>query len=156
MGDNDAAMRDVAAVLVRLRALQGGNGQNHIPTVREIGDSITVDATDAEVPNRTFMAETRYPSAVRLPTQFCYRTAAGCTIQTSAGVDQVERNLVTIEELKKGQAELEENFLSFQQLVEKESRKFRSYVENRFDHLEALIMNWHQYELAKEDELVKY
>ena len=74
MGDNDAAMRDVAAVLVRLRALQGGNGQNHIPTVREIGDSITVDATDAEVPNRTFMAETRYPLAVRLqPWKKVYR-----------------------------------------------------------------------------------
>ena len=145
MGDKDAAMRDIAAALVQLSTLQGGDGQNHIPPVTGVGDLVTVVVTGAQVPNRTFMAETRYPSAVRLPTQFCYRTAAGCTIQTSAGVDQVERNLVTIEELKKGQAELEANFLSFQQQVEEESREFRSYVESWFDHLEALIVNQHHY-----------
>ena len=154
MGDNDAAMRDIAAALVQLNTLQSGNGRNHIPPVTGVGDSVTVVATGAQVPNRTFMVETRYPSAVRPPTQ-SYRSAAVCTIQTSAGVDQVERNAVAIEELQIGQAGLKENFLSFQQQVEKEFRKFRSYVENRFDHLEALIMNWHQYEPVKEDELVK-
>ena len=156
MGDNDAAMRDIAVALVQLSALWGGNGQNHIPPVTGVGDLVTVVVTGAQVPNRTFMAETRYPSVVRRPTQSCYRSAAVCTIQTSAEVDQVERNAVAIEELRKGQAELEENFLSFQRQVDEESREFRSYMENKFDHLEALIMNWHQYGLAKEDELVKY
>ena len=154
MGDNDAAMRDIAVALVQLSALQGGNKQNHIPPVTGVGDSVTVVATGAQVPNCTFMAETMYPSAARL--QSCYRSAAVCTIQTSAEVDQVERNAVAIEELKRGQAELEEKFLSFQRQVDEESREFRSFVENKFDHLEALIMNWHQYGLTKEDESVKY
>ena len=143
MGDNDAAMRDIAVALVQLSALQGGNKQNHIPPVTGVGDSVTVVATGAQVPNCTFMAETMYPSAARL--QSCYRSAAVCTIQTSAEVDQVERNAVAIEELKQGQAELEENW-SFQQQVDKESQEFRSYMENRFDHLEALIVNQHHYE----------
>ena len=156
MGDNDAAMRDFATALVQLSALQGGNGQNHMPPVTGVGDSVTVVATGGQVPSHTSMKVMWYTFAVRQPTQSCYRSAAICTIQTSAEVDQVERNAVAIEELKKGQAELEENFLSFQRQVDEESREFRSYVENRFDHLEALIMNWHQYGMAKEDELVKY
>ena len=153
MGDNDAAMQDIAVALVQLGALQGGNGQNHIPPVTGVGDSVKVVATGAQVPKRKSMAVVRYPFAVRRPTQSCYRSAVICTIQTSAGVDQVERNAVAIE-LKKGQAELERNW-SFQQPVGKESQEFRYYMENRFDHLEALIMNWHQYEPVKEDELVK-
>ena len=155
MGDNDAAMRDIAVALVQLSALQGGNKQNHIPPVTGVGDSVTVVATGAQVPNRTFMAETRYPFAVRQPTQSCYRSVAICTIQTSAEVDQVEQNAVAIE-VKKGQAELEENFLSFQRQVDEESREFRSYVENRFDHLEALIVNQHHYELDEPIESEQY
>ena len=87
MGDNDAAMRDIAAALVKLSALQGGNGQNHIPPVAGVGDSVTVVATGAQVPNRTFMAETRYPLAVRLLMQSCQNLASGYIIQTSTSVE---------------------------------------------------------------------
>ena len=156
MGDNDAAMRDIAAEQVQLSALKSGNGQNYIPPVTGVGDLFTIVAACAQVPDHASMAITRYLYAVRLPTQSCQSSAAVFIMQTSASLKQVKRYAIAVEELKVGQAKQEKNILSFQQQVEKESRKFRSYVENRFDHLEALIMNWHQYEPVKEDELVKY
>ena len=69
------------------------------------------------------------------------RSNAARFIQTSAEVDQVERNAIAIEELKAGQMELEESFISLQQQVEEESQEFRSYVESKFDRLEALILS---------------
>ena len=126
MGDNDAAMRDIAA-------LQGGSGQNHIQTVTGVGDLVTVVSTGAQVPNRTFMAETRYPSAVRLPTQSCQSSAAVFIMQTSDSLEQVKRYAIAVEELKVGQVELEENFSSFQQQVNEESHEFGRFA--------ALILN---------------
>ena len=55
----------------------------------------------------TSMAASKYPSAIRPSRQSHLRPAAACTVQTSASVDQVERNALAIE-LTAGQAELEE------------------------------------------------
>ena len=131
MGDKDAAMQNIAAALVQLSALRGGNGQNHIPPVTGVGDLVTVVVTGAQVPNRTFMA--KYPSAVRLPTQSCQSSAAVFIMQTSDSLEQVKRYAIAVEELKVGQVELEENFLSFQQQVNEESHEF--------DRFAALILN---------------
>ena len=68
------------------------------------------------------MAASGYPSAIRPPKQSLPRSNAVFSIQTSAEVDQVELNAVAIEELKAGQAELKESFLSFQQQVEEVPR----------------------------------
>ena len=96
------------------------------------------------------MAASRYTSAIRPP-----RSKAVCGIQTSAEVDQVELNAVAIEELRAGQAELEESFMSFQQQVEEESQEFRSYVESKFDRLEALILSQH-HEMDESSEFEEY
>ena len=133
MGDKDAAMQNIAAALVQLSALRGGNGQNHIPPVTGVGDLVTVVVTGAQVPNRTFMAETKYPSAVRLPTQSCQSSAAVFIMQTSDSLEQVKRYAIAVEELKVGQVELEENFSSFQQQVNEESHEFGRFA--------ALILN---------------
>ena len=140
MGDNNSNLRDMAAALDQLNAIQIG-GQSHIPPVTGVGDSITVVATGAQVPNRTLMAETRYPSAVRLPTQSCQSSAAVFIMRTSASLEQVKRCAIAVEELMVGRAGMEENFSSFQQQVNEESREFCSCMENRFDHFAALILN---------------
>ena len=108
MGDNDAAMRDFATALVQLSALQGGNGQNHMPPVTGVGDLVTVVAKGAQVPNRTFMAEARYPSAVRLPTQSCQDSAAVLIMQTSVSIDQVARYTIAIDKSEEEEEESHE------------------------------------------------
>ena len=107
-------------------------------------------------PTSTSMAATKYPSRIRPQRQSHPRSDAACFIQTSAGVDQVERNAVAIEELRAGQAELEESFLSFQQQVEEESQEFRSYVESKFDYLEALIVNRQHHKSDESSEFEEY
>ena len=67
-------------------------------------------------------------------------------------MDQVKRNALAIGELTAGQAELEQSFLSFQRQVEEESSEFRSYMESRFNHLEALILSQHQQEQSESGE----
>ena len=109
------------------------------------GDLVAAAAACAHVSTLSSMAAAQYPSRIRPPQQSHPRSDAACFIQTIAEVDQVERNAVAIEELRAGQAELEESFLSFQQQVEEESHEFRSYVEGKFDRLQALIVNWHHY-----------
>ena len=133
MGDNFAAMRDIATALVQLSALQGGNGQNHIPPVTGVGDLFTIVAACAQVPDHASMAITRYLYAVRLPTQSCQSSAAVFIMQTSDSLEQVKRYAIAVEELKVGQVELEENFSSFQQQVNEESHEF--------DRFAALILN---------------
>ena len=104
----------------------------------------------------TSMAASKYPSAIRPSRQLHLRPAAACTIQTSASVDQVKRNALAIGELTAGQAELEQSFLSFQRQVEEESSEFRSYMESRFNHLEALILSQHQQGPGESCEFERY
>ena len=86
------------------------------------GDLVAAVAACAGVSTSTSMAATKYPSRIRPQRQSHPRSDAACFIQTSAEVDQVERNVVAIEELKAGQAELEVSFLSVQQQVEEVPR----------------------------------
>ena len=120
------------------------------------GNSVAALATCARVSTHTSMAATKYPIAVQPPRQSHPGFEVACAIQTSAEVDQVGRNAVAIEELKAGQMELEESFLSFQQQVEEESHEFRSYVESKFDRLEALIVKRHHQELDESGEFEQY
>ena len=120
------------------------------------GDLVVAAAACAHVSTLTSMAATKYPSRIRPPQQSHLRSDAMCTIQTNAEVDQVERNAVAIEELRAGQVELEESFFSFQQQVEEESQEFRSYVESKFDYLEALIVNRQHHKTDESSEFKEY
>ena len=115
--------------------------------VKREGDSVSSVGAYARVSALTSTSASRqsHPSA-----------ATVCTLQTSASYDQVERNAIAIQELTDGLAELEEDFLSFQQQVEEDFNEQRSYMETRFDYLEALILSRQSPESGEADEFEQY
>ena len=92
------------------------------------GDLVRTVAASANVSTLTSMAATEYPHAPRSPRQ-SQQQAAVCNYQVDDDIDYIQQNSTAIEELKAGQAQLEEQFSSFQQ-----------YVVDRLDHLESLIL----------------
>ena len=115
--------------------------------VKGEGDSVSSVGAYARLSALTSTAAPRqsHPSA-----------ATVCTLQTSASYDQVERNAIAIQELTDGLAELEKDFLSFQQQVEEDFNEQRAYMESRFDYLEALILNRQSPESGEADEFEQY
>ena len=91
-------------------------------------DSVKTVAASAKVSTPTLMAATRHPHAPRSPRQ-SQQQAAVCSYQVDTDIDYIQQNSAAIEELKAGQAQLEEEFSAFQQ-----------YVIDRFDHIESLIL----------------